>query len=260
MVYIPPTTATIGAGFEAREVTLPRGFYLDRHEVTVRAYRTCMEQRMCSAADHVALTPERAPGVPGVPAPPAQADTDDVALWTRRCNEPRNATTHPVNCVDYVNAESYCRFRGRRLPTEAEWEIAARGAAGRIYAWGDEPPTCDRACFDKNEDCRAPAADVATCPAGAHPADRTPEGIYDLGGNVAEWVSDGFVFPPPGGVNPQGDPAALLKVVRGASFLDGQDKLAATYRTAAAPVTAHVSIGFRCAMDGPAAAPPPQAP
>ncbi|MGK4000711.1 SUMF1/EgtB/PvdO family nonheme iron enzyme [Sorangium sp. So ce1024] len=249
MVYIAPLTTTIGAAGEARQVTLTRGFYIDRNEVTVRAYRACMQQRMCSTADHVSLTPELQPGAQ---APAPSEDQREAEIWSRRCNEPRNLTGHPINCVDYSQAESYCRFRGRRLPTEAEWEVAARGAAGRAYVWGDDAPTCERACYDRNEGCLARGTEVATCASGAHPSDRTPEGIYDLAGNVSEWVSDGLVFPPPGGEDPQGDPSFPLKVIRGGSFLDGPEKLSATYRTAAAPVTAHAWIGFRCAMDVPA--------
>jgi serine/threonine-protein kinase len=244
MVLIRPVTASIGAGVERREVTLSRGFFIDRHEVTVRAYEACMAQRMCSAADHVSLMPQEGGG--------GDAKGSEFAeSWTRHCNEPQKALDHPINCVDYPNAESYCRFRGRRLPTEAEWEIAARGAEGREYAWGAGEPACDRACYGRNGGCRPPAGDVTTCPAGAHPADRTPEGVYDLAGNVAEWVSDGYVFPAPGGADPQGDPAAPLKVVRGGSFAGDADQLVATYREAVAPVTAHASLGFRCAMDAP---------
>ncbi|WP_433928400.1 SUMF1/EgtB/PvdO family nonheme iron enzyme [Sorangium cellulosum] len=256
MVYIAPLTTTIGAAGEARQVTLTRGFYIDRNEVTVRAYRACMQQRMCSTADHVSLTPE---ALPGAQAPAPSEDQREAETWSRRCNEPRNLTGHPINCVDYSQAESYCRFRGRRLPTEAEWEVAARGAAGRAFVWGDDAPTCERACYDRNEGCLARGTEVATCASGAHPSDRTPEGIYDLAGNVSEWVSDGLVFPPPGGQDPQGDPSFPLKVVRGGSFLDGPEKLSATYRTAAAPVTAHAWIGFRCAMDvtAPEGAPAP---
>jgi serine/threonine-protein kinase len=247
MVFIPPITAVIGEGDTRREVTLSRGFFIERHEVTVRAYQACMGARMCSAANHVAVTPEAA----DAPLTPGQREFVD--MWSRRCNEPRKALDHPINCVDYPNAESYCRFRGRRLPTEAEWEIAARGGEGRAYAWGADEPTCERACYERNGPCRPPAADVATCPSGVHPGDRTPEGIYDLGANVAEWVSDGFVSPPPGGTDPQGDPAALLKIVRGGSFIDEADKLTATYRQSFAPVTAHANLGFRCAMDVPGA-------
>jgi formylglycine-generating enzyme required for sulfatase activity len=94
---------------------------------------------------------------------------------------------------------------------------------------------------------------VAACAVSAYPNDRTPEGVFGLGGNVSEWVSDGYVDRPAGGVDPTGDPAAPLRVVRGGSFLDQVEKLTATWRTGMAPVTAYVSIGFRCAMDGPVA-------
>ena len=210
-----------------------------------------MAERLCSPADHVSVTPEQASGE-GAAAPPP-VDKQFVDTWTRRCNAPRGELAHPVNCVDYASAESYCRYRGRRLPTEAEWEIAARGAGQRPFAWGPEAPSCERACYDRNEACRVAGVAVATCGAGTHPGDRTPEGVYDLAGNVAEWVADGFAMPPPGGTDPKGDPAAPLKVVRGASFFDGPERLAATWRNAAAPVTAHATIGFRCAMDGPEA-------
>ena len=92
---------------------------------------------------------------------------------------------------------------------------------------------------------------MATCAAGLHPADRTPEGIYDLGGDVSEWVSDGFAEKPAGGKDPRGDPAAALRVVRGGSFIDLDDKLKATFRAGLPPGAAHVAIGFRCAMDAP---------
>ena len=93
--------------------------------------------------------------------------------------------------------------------------------------------------------------------AGSYPADRTPEGVFGLGGNVAEWVSDGFDPRLPGGVDPRGTPGAPLQVVRGGSFFDGEDRLRGTFRNFAAPVMAHATIGFRCAMDAsPPAAPP----
>jgi formylglycine-generating enzyme required for sulfatase activity len=234
-------------------VTLTRGFFIDRSEVTVRAYQACVAQRLCSAADQVAVTPEQPAGEDGSQAPPPGAGSKElerfVDTWSRRCNAPRGETNHPVNCVDYGNAESYCRFRGRRLPTEAEWEVAARGLSQRAYAWGVEAPGCDRACYDRNGECRPSGAEVATCAAGSHPGDRTPEGVYDLAGNLSEWVADGLVHPPPGGVDPRGDPAAPLRVVRGGSFYDGPEKLVATFRNGVAPVTAHATIGFRCAMD-----------
>ncbi len=253
MVYVAPATLRMGAGADDREVVVTRGFFIDRNEVTVRAYEECMAKRMCSPADRVAVMPEPAPGAEaGAPAPVPDEFSE---MWSKRCNAPRKALDHPINCVDFAGAEGYCRWRGKRLPTEAEWELAARGADGRVYPWGGAEPECGSACFDRNAGCLVRGETVATCGSGLHPTDKTPDGIYDLAGNVAEWVADGFRSPAPGGTDPRGDAAAPLKVVRGGSFLDGPERLRSTWRNAAAPVTAHVSIGFRCASDPPPGAP-----
>jgi serine/threonine-protein kinase len=241
MTLIGAATFAFGEGKDAPKVTISRPFYLDRTEVTVRAYAECVTKRQCSPADHVAMTAE------GSEATAAAAEF--ATTWTSRCNAVRKDLNGPINCVDFAGAEAFCRSRGRRLPTEAEWELAARGAQGRAYAWGADAPDCGRACYDKNGSCLDRTAGVATCGAGTHATDRTPEGVFDLGGGVAEWVSDGFVTRPAGGVDPTGDPTAPLRVIRGASFLDTEEKLRATTRTPAAPVMAHVTIGFRCAMD-----------
>jgi serine/threonine-protein kinase len=241
MTLIGAGTFTFGEGKAAPNVTISRPFYLDRTEVTVRAYQECVAKRLCSPADHVAMTPEG--------SETTTVAADFAATWTSRCNVVRKDVNGPINCVDFTGAEAFCRSHGRRLPTEAEWELAARGTEGRAYAWGAEAPDCGRACYDRNGSCLDRSAGVTTCGPGLHAADRTPEGVFDLGGGVAEWVADGFVTHPAGGVDPVGDPAALLRVIRGASFLDTDEKLRATTRTPVAPVTAHVTIGFRCAMD-----------
>ena len=247
MTLIHEGTFTFGEGKDAIKTTISRPFYLDRTEVTVRSYQECVAKRLCSAADHVALTPE------GAGAAATAAAREYAEQWTSRCNAPRKALDHPINCVDFTGAESYCRSIGRRLPTEAEWELAARGVEGRAYAWGADAPDCGRACYDKNGSCRDRSAAVMTCAPASHATDRTPEGVQDLGGGVAEWVADGFTTKPAGGLDPQGDPAAPLRVVRGASFLDTEEKLRASSRSFAAPVMAHVTTGFRCAMDTTAA-------
>ena len=260
MVLVAPGTLKMGEGASEREVTVSRPFYLDRAEVTVRAYEACQARRMCAAADHVALPP----GYVDRWSAPLEADATDAAsgaaaaqaadyaeTWSRRCNAPRGAGEHPINCVDFASAEAFCRWAGKRLPTEAEWELAARGVEGRAYPWGADAPECGRACYDKNGACLNRGDSVATCAAGLHPADRTPEGIYDLGGDVSEWVSDGFTEKPTGGKDPRGDPAAALRVVRGGSFIDQDDKLKATFRAGVPPGAAHVAIGLRCAMDTP---------
>ena len=241
MTTIAAGMFTFGEGPSAPSVTIAKPFYLDRTEVTVKAYQECVAKRLCSAADHVAMTPEGADA--------SHVTSDFAATWTSRCNAPRKALAHPINCVDFTGAESYCRSIGRRLPTEAEWELAARGIEGRAYAWGAEAPDCGRACYDRNASCLDRSAGVTTCEPGAHATDMTREGVYDLGGGVAEWVADGFGAHPAGGIDPKGDPSSALRVVRGASFLDGEEKLRAATRTPVAPVTAHVTIGFRCALD-----------
>lgn len=81
--------------------------------------------------------------------------------------------------------------------------------------------------------------------------------IYDLGGNVAEWTADGYVSPPPGGIDPKGPAGAAMRVVRGGSFLEPASHVSTTFRMGAVPTMAHVTIGFRCAMDGPPDVPPP---
>src|SRR5262249_25131358 len=157
-----PATFRMGEGKSLREVTLSRGFFLERDEVSVRQYGTCVTKRMCTAANRVTLAPATVPDddgsdrpgeSPGDP-PPQGGSADFIETWTRACNEPRKALDHPINCVDFESAAAYCRFKGRRLPTEAEWELAARGTSGRPLPWGSEAADCARACVDKNTNCR----------------------------------------------------------------------------------------------------------
>jgi formylglycine-generating enzyme required for sulfatase activity len=265
MIRIAPGAFKMGEGEGARDVTLSRGFYLDRTEVTVRAYQGCVAKRMCSAADHVTLPPGTgdrwgaatdADAGAGAASAAAQ-EAEYVEAWSPRCNARSGAADNPVNCVDFAGAEAFCRWAGKRLPTEAEWELAARGTEGRAYPWGADAPECARACYDKNLGCRAPSLAVATCPVGLYVADRTPDGIVDLGGNVAEWVADGFADKPAGGVDPRGATSSATRVVRGGSFIDTDDALRATSRTSAPPALAHVAIGFRCALDAPLKPPSP---
>ncbi len=119
-------------------------------------------------------------------------------------------------------------------------------AEGRAYPWGADLPECGRACYDKNGRCREPSAGVATCAAGVHPADHTPDGIYDLGGDVAEWVEAGPGQTP--GARPGGARGQLISTCPRRSW--------PPTRALVPPALAHVGIGFRCAMDGPAKLPP----
>jgi serine/threonine-protein kinase len=255
MTWIPPGSARLGEGADARQVALTHGAYIDQMEVTVQQYKLCVAAGKCPSASQVVLPPESAQVVMKAMSDPDDAPQDAkefARAWTSKCNEPRDAADNPINCVTYAAAQAYCAFRGRRLPTEAEWEMAARGTAGRAFPWGDDKPVCNRACYDRNGGCLESAEGVTTCPAGGRPRDRTPDGVYDLGGNVAEWVADGYASPAPAGNDPMGPTSVPLRVVRGGSFAEPADHVRGTFRVGLSPETASVTIGFRCAMDGPA--------
>ncbi|TKD02033.1 bifunctional serine/threonine-protein kinase/formylglycine-generating enzyme family protein [Polyangium fumosum] len=256
MVLVAPGSAKLGEGPDQRQVTLSKGFYLDAMEVTTGQYRACVTAGKCPSAKQVVLPAESAAklmaSADAEEDPEAKASPEEFAqAWTPKCNDTRDAMDHPINCVTHAAAETYCAFRGRRLPTEAEWELAARGTAGRAFPWGDNAPTCNRACFDRNGKCVEGSEGVGTCPSGGRPLDRTPDALFDLGGNVAEWVADGYAAPPPSGTDPKGPTSVPLRVVRGGSFLDPASRVRASFRLGIVPSAAHVTIGFRCALDAP---------
>ncbi len=267
MKFIAAGKTKLGEGPTTREVTISRGFYIDPTEVTAAQYGVCTT---CPLSNVIVLPPESESFIKQLAAVAGAATSGDAgpeddkldlktyaAGWTPKCNQGRlDAGDHPMNCVTVAAAEAYCRFRGRRLPTESEWEFAARGTSGRSFPWGNEVPNCNRACFDRNGKCLDGGEGATTCAVQMRPKDRTPEFIYDMGGNVAEWTADGYALSPPGGIDPKGPPGAALRVVRGGSFLELASHVSTTFRMGAVPTMAHVTIGFRCAADGPPDVPP----
>ena len=152
---------------------------------------------------------------------------------------------HPAVEVSWFGARDYCAAKGWRLPTEAEWERAARGADGRPYPWGTAPPTPERAVFRRPYN--------ATDRGDAHPAGRTPEGVDDLLGNLREWTGTALV-PYPYAMTPYTGPGRV--VVRGASHDDPAESLSVTRRRdyeRRGAAAGHHFVGFRCAVadDGP---------
>ncbi len=148
----------------------------------------------------------------------------------------------PVACVTWDGARAYCRFRGWRLPTEGEWEAAARGRAHPDFPWGNEAATCDRAVIANG--CGSGGPQLA----GAREADRAWSGALDLGGNLREWTASDYAAYPGGEV----DPETRGKVNRGASWIMQADHVSTAHtRTADDPARALPDIGFRCAVDGP---------
>ncbi|MGH7307288.1 MAG: formylglycine-generating enzyme family protein [Candidatus Rokuibacteriota bacterium] len=161
---------------------------------------------------------------------------------------------HPVVQVSWNDAAAFCRWRGARLPTEAEWERAARGAGGRPYPWGDESPR-GRASYGSDVCCRADDSDghLYTAPVGAFPRGRSPFGIDDLAGNVWEWVEDwfdaGFYKRSPA-IDPVNVVATPRKVIRGGGWGNDAAGLRSTLRHANPPDIGLSMVGFRCAADG----------
>ncbi len=242
MAFIPPGSFSLGE--DAGQATITQGFFLDRTEVTVRAYLACVERQACSPADRISLA------VDPVDAGGAMPSDTMIADQNKLCNAPRKALDHPVNCVDFASADAFCKWKGRRLPTEAEWELAARGSTSRAFPWGDEEPTCERACFAKFGPCKR-EGEEGTCAAGARAGDKTPEGVLDLGGNVAEWVRDGYEPSRAPGADPAGAAVADKRVLRGGDYYNQASFLRVTWRTGAPPGSAQPFIGFRCALSLP---------
>ena len=170
----------------AREVLLER-YAISRTEVTVAAYRACVEAGGCTA-------PARVHG---------------LCHWGKRRRD-----HHPVNCVRWDQAESYCRWRGARLPTEAEWEKAARGSDERSYPWGDAGDYCQNTVM---EGCPGFAQPVGSRPGGA-----SPSGALDMGGNLSEWTADWYLNTYYKGApteDPRGPVHGVERAVRGGSFI-----------------------------------------
>lgn len=142
-------------------------FAIDAQEVTVAQYRTCVAAGKCKAPE-------------------------DISLNKGGCSYPRtDREAHPINCVGPTHAQEYCTSVGKRLPSAAEWQMAASAGGTRKYPWGDAAPTKETVCWRSTD---------ATCPVGTHSGGSTPDGIHDLAGNVAEIVADpGCIGKPPGG-------------------------------------------------------------
>ena len=202
-----------------REIFLD-GFYLDKHEVTLSRYARFLKE------------------TGGVRAPEEWEDADI-----------NKSGDLPVVGVDWQDANSYCRWTGRRLPTEAEWEKAARGGDNRIYPWGDDPPSVSTATFAR--DSKLPAYKGGVDPVGKHEAGKSPYGAYNLSGNVSEWVADWFAdsFPVSARRNPKGPESGTGKVIRGGGWYDPPERLRITRRMYAAPDHRADDLGFRCAAD-----------
>ena len=160
----------------------------------------------------------------------------------------------PVIQVTWDGASRYCRHVGKRLPTEAEWELAARGVSRRRFPWGDAAPRCDGVRFGRGKGggCADPPATLA--PVGTSPQDVTPSGIHDLGGNASEWVQDPFVSPTYTDCGSCRDPIAVattadgddMRLFRGGNFKTPTYVVRATTRSRWKRDAVGDGLGFRC--------------
>lgn len=199
-------------------------FYIDRYEVTNARYLKFVEATRHRAPQHV-VDPQ-------------------YDLWTGPVLSPGVADLPVVN-VDWSDADAYCRWAGERLPTEAEWEKAARGTDGRLYPWGNEAPSFARLNFSR----RWQGAHTIQ-PVGSYESGGSPYGALDMAGNVWEWVSDWYdagSYAAGPARNPQGPSSGSSKVLRGGSWTNSADTVRTTHRREEDPDMRNSDSGFRCA-------------
>jgi hypothetical protein len=220
MSLIPASSFTRGSDQNpdapSREISLD-GFYIDIHEVNNKDYAECVKLGKCT--------------------PPKQTAS---ATRPDYYNDQIFAD-YPVVNVTWQQAEDYCKFRGKRLPFEAEWEKAARGLSKNSFPWGDSAPTCQIAQF---QDC----TEKDTLPPGQLTDGNSPYGARDMAGNVREWVFDFYgdqYYKQSSDKNPQGPKDGTERAVRGGSFLSPADNLRVFNRDKLAPNSSANDLGFR---------------
>jgi formylglycine-generating enzyme required for sulfatase activity len=220
LVYIPGGTSTMGDGGMDNPQTIVRlsDFWIYRTEVTNRMYALCVALGQC--------------------APPADPQAANAL-------SEHSLRDRPVTGVTWEQANAYCTWAQGRLPTESQWEKAARGEEGNIYPWGDGAPTCERLNFDN---CTGTPSNAYDYPAGASFYD-----VLGMSGNVFEWVFDWY---DPGYYtndmeDPEGPSLGNQRSVRGGSFRSPAGEVLPSHRFFLAPGENRPDLGFRCVVINP---------
>lgn len=252
MVLIPAGTFTMGSpedDFFANADERPQhrvtldAFYMDQFEVNVAQYAAFLNHlgsyfRACDDAD--CALPR---GLAGYTSFLLEEDFGDAVQYVPLTGY----ANYPANHVSWPGAAAYCEYVGGRLPTEAEWEYAARGTDGRLYPWGNQPPGPNLAVFQSEgiENLK---------PVDALPEGASPFGVYGMAGSVWEWTADWYAedaYTQAPRVNPTGPETGLARVIRGGAWPTNNeaDRIRTANRSSASPLFYSGAIGFRCVRD-----------
>jgi len=215
------------------EVTLS-SFLIDRTEVTQRAYQVCVEADVCIR--------------------PSCIDTSSRYCfgYISEYWNPDECPNCPVSCLEWEQAKTYCEWIGKRLPTEAEWEKAARGTDGQIYPWGNNLPDCTHALY---QDCERDAERtdfLRVQQVGSYPNGLSPYGALDMAGNVWEWVADWYdqnYYTVSPNENPTGPESGSERVRRGGAWCNGSGGIRTSSRNSGNGNCWRCEVGVRCAAD-----------
>jgi serine/threonine-protein kinase len=228
MINVPAGTFTMGNNDAASSAERPAhsvylaAYAIDKYEVTNRLYKACVDAGVCPPLVYVS------------------SHTRPNYYGNHEFDE------FPVVNVDWNMAKTYCEWRGARLPTEAEWEKAARGTDGRIYPWGNDAP--NKNLLNYNQETGN------TTKIGSYEAGKSFYGVYDMAGNVMEWVNDWYgeayyQSSPPS--NPLGPDSGQYRVLRGGSWANLDYDVRSAYRDRYDPSSPNYLVGFRCVHSSP---------
>jgi formylglycine-generating enzyme required for sulfatase activity len=199
-------------------------FWIDRTEITNGQYQRCVAAGVCASSN----------------------------VYNKDFGE----ETLPVVGVNWQQANAYCHWVGGRLPSEAEWEKAARGVDGRLYPWGNQFDGyrlnyCDASCVADWRDQSANDGYRYTAPVGSFPGGASPYGVLDMSGNVWEWTADWYAsdtYVQSTTLNPTGPAFGVQRVIRGGSWLYKGAGVRVARRHKDTPASSYDNIGFRCVV------------